>query len=1254
MAFRERTGVGAPSTCRVCLLALAWGGGALRADDTSVYAVLVTATVEESPARITLHWDQDPDPNANPSYSISRKAVGDTGWGSAINLGNALVYNDTGVTVGSAYEYQIEKTTTLGYTGYGYIYTGIRATTVPDRRGKIVLLVDNTFTTSLAPELARLEEDLRGDGWTLIRHDVLRDDESTDTEQEYIGLGSPANQANARAIRDLVIADFQADPGNVKAVLLFGRVPIFRSGNTNVDEHLARPMPADGFYGEMDGTWTTATESLPSDVDLQVGRIDLSRMPGKAVFNGPSTFPSELELLRQYLNKDHNFRHGRIAVQRRAIVGEGFGARNGEAFGASGWRNFAPFFGSAQITRAPINTTPGSWQELVCDTANAGTTYLWAEGDGAGSPTTAGALGTHGQYLDVWTRDLVGIDESGNETPDIKAVFTLLFGSFMGEWDRTDNLLRSVLASRTMGLTASWSGRPHHYYQHMGLGETVGYGMRLSMNNDNTLYKTQIQDGARGIHIALMGDPTLRMHPVKPVAALTVSGTSALVLNWAASDDSGLLGYNVYRSASATGPFVRLNASPVTGTAFSDAPPQGTYTYMVRAVKLESGSGTYLNMSQGLFITAPSLGGGTVNLAPSVSAGPDRTTSFPFLVTLQGLVSDDGIPNASVAVGWSKVSGPGSVYFANVISAATVVGFSEPGTYVLRLTGNDGSLESSDDVVVTLNSPVVNQAPVVNAGEDQTIILPALASLMGTVGDDGVPNATTANAWSKTSGPGTVQFADVTSPVTVVSFSEPGTYILRLTGNDGSMVSSDEVLFTVVAPTGNQAPVVDAGADQTIGFPELAILAGTVSDDGFPNPPASTTSHWTMVGGPGPVVFGNSSASGTTAGFSNPGVYTLRLTVDDGALMAADEIVVTVNPASGNGDEYAVDASTIALYHFNGDYTDSSGNGYHLSAAGGVSRSSANLSWMSSPVGEVARLSALGDQLTVHIPDDVILGSSSAEISLEARIFVRAYQTDEATPNAAILQLVQDYDAQLTLRDSRYHSPTGPKLFGPVEAVVVESSEWNAVTMNAWHRLLITLDATNIVTCYLDGIQIGESIVAPTNRQRVGDWTLVIGNFDGDVDEVRLSNGVRSPGAGSPPVSFGIWQTRVFTENQRADALVSGPEADPDRDGLTNVLEYALALDPLRESSSGIVFSTETLEGKAYLRFAYSRPANPIDLSYEPQVSADLRVWTDDVVEIGRTSTAKLTEAVTVRDALSTDDAPRRFLRLNIHWAGPN
>lgn len=104
----------------------------------------------------------------------------------------------------------------------------------------------------------------------------------------------------------------------------------------------------------------------------------------------------------------------------------------------------------------------------------------------------------------------------------------------------------------------------------------------------------------------------------------------------------------------------------------------------------------------------------TVNQAPVVSAGPDRTVDHPASASLSGSASDDGLPAGStLTLAWSKVSGPGTVTFANSAGAITTATFSAPGTYTLRLTGSDTVLSSSDDVQVLVNDP--NEAPVANA-----------------------------------------------------------------------------------------------------------------------------------------------------------------------------------------------------------------------------------------------------------------------------------------------------------------------------------------------------------------------------------------------------------------------------------------------------------------------------------------------------------------------------------------------------------
>jgi len=242
------------------------------------------------------------------------------------------------------------------------------------------------------------------------------------------------------------------------------------------------------------------------------------------------------------------------------------------------------------------------------------------------------------------------------------------------------------------------------------------------------------------------------------------------------------------------------------------------------------------------------------NRAPSVSAGPDQTIVLPASATLAGSVTDECLSRGDgrdddrregdrgdhdaphLSVQWTRVSGPGSVTFASRTSPKTSASFSAAGTYTLRLTANDGALSASDDVTIIVKPAVpINKAPVVNAGVDQTITLPAGAALKGTVSDDGLPaGAKVTTTWSKVSGPGTVTFASASSLTTTVTFSVAGTYCLKLTANDTKLSASSDVTITVKAGAINKAPGVNAGADQTITLPATAALKGTVTDDGLP------------------------------------------------------------------------------------------------------------------------------------------------------------------------------------------------------------------------------------------------------------------------------------------------------------------------------------------------------------------------------------------------------------------------------------
>ncbi len=207
-----------------------------------------------------------------------------------------------------------------------------------------------------------------------------------------------------------------------------------------------------------------------------------------------------------------------------------------------------------------------------------------------------------------------------------------------------------------------------------------------------------------------------------------------------------------------------------------------------------------------------------VNQAPVVNAGVNQTVTLPASATLSGNATDDGLPNppAALTYAWTKVSGPGGVTFGNATNKASSASFSVAGTYVLRLTANDGALSGSADVTITVNPAMAgNQPPVVNAGVNQTITLPAAAALNGTATDDGLPNppAHLTTTWSFVSGPASgVVFGNPASLSTSATFAAPGTYTLRLTVSDGALSASSDMQVTV----SDGAPIFLAVADRTI------------------------------------------------------------------------------------------------------------------------------------------------------------------------------------------------------------------------------------------------------------------------------------------------------------------------------------------------------------------------------------------------------------------------------------------------------
>ena len=330
-------------------------------------------------------------------------------------------------------------------------------------------------------------------------------------------------------------------------------------------------VPGDGKFDQ---------DKFPDEIDLQVGRIDMNKMTG---FSN-----TETGLIQQYLQKNHDFRLKNIQPLNRAIMNTSMDIQLANT-SASAWRSFSAMFGNNILN---LNNCSFGCTEFI-DSLNT-ESYLWAHMAGGGSDTS--------MQNDVFT-------SSHCINNPINSIFMQMYGSYLVEWykggisTQQNLLLRAPLASSGTTLATVWSGRaPSWHFHHMALGETIGYSEKVNQNNYTT-YESGMPTLRKGIHMNLMGDPTLKMHIVSPISNITSSQNGSSVdISWIGSADNNIVGYNIYRADSVYGKFTKLNSSYVITTNFNDANPLPTNNvYMVRAVKLENeASGSYYNLSTGL------------------------------------------------------------------------------------------------------------------------------------------------------------------------------------------------------------------------------------------------------------------------------------------------------------------------------------------------------------------------------------------------------------------------------------------------------------------------------------------------------------------------------------------------------------------------------------------------------------------------------------------------------------------------------
>ncbi|MGV3773383.1 MAG: hypothetical protein ACO1QB_10815, partial [Verrucomicrobiales bacterium] len=586
------------------------------AQDPRRYSVELSVVINRNPAEIRLSWNGDG--NAT-EYVISRKPLEGKEWNLVAALtGSQTSWTDTQAASGSVYEYQVIKKTNIGFTGYGYTAAAIDRPLV-DNRGRALVIVEQSLIAPLDFELQRFAQDLAGDGWTV--------------EQKPVSAS-----ASPASVKEMIKASYNQAQGALKAVILVGHVPVPYSGNIAPDKHEDHrgAWPADAYYADINGDWTdhsvnsTTAERpvnrnipgdgkfdqsiIPSPVEMQVGRIDLSSLT--CYVNKPVS-RNEVDLTRQYFNKNHAFRQAQLQVQSRGIIYNDVAPVPPEPAIAYAWRTFTSLLGSANVEAIGTGDfLPKSKDQY----------YLWGAATSGGGWTYANGVSTADELA----------------VHNMKVIFTFFCSSYFGDWNNESNYLRAILANAGGPLTTAYGSRPTWLCHGMGVGETIGHASIVTMDNkEGGLYPPHLL-GTGMVHTSLLGDPTLRMVPVPPPTSLSGRIENGnLMLSWNASPAPSLARYYIYKSQSRLGGFVKIGETEPGQTSFAISSFSPEDVFQVRAVNLTTGNnGSYYNASQGAFYI-------NHNSDPKPVVAPAPPKSVEVLPVAANTIRIRWVPNSS-------------------------------------------------------------------------------------------------------------------------------------------------------------------------------------------------------------------------------------------------------------------------------------------------------------------------------------------------------------------------------------------------------------------------------------------------------------------------------------------------------------------------------------------------------------------------------------------------------------------------------
>lgn len=426
------------------------------------------------------------------------------------------------------------------------------------------------------------------------------------------------------------------------------------------------------------------------------------------------------------------------------------------------------------------------------------------------------------------------------------------------------------------------------------------------------------------------------------------------------------------------------------------------------------------------------------------------------------------------------------------------------------------------------------------------------------------------------------------------------------------------------------------------------LLAGSISDDGQPYWGLQTVS-WEWVSGPAAPTFSSANAPQTDVSFPLPGTYRLRLRASDGEFSDSTDIRIEVGPilepqaGSGilrevfTGIPGTAVSSLTASAKFINDQPDSIEILDTLVEAPGAAGDN---------YGQRLRGYFIPDQTGDHVfwiaSDDTSqlwLSTSSTPEDKQMIASVNSYTSSRqwdkfpGVQNSAPVSLVagQPYYLEVLMKEGSGADNLAVGLTLPDGTL---ERPMSATRMSAY-RAATAIQAPNIIQLEAAASGLEAQLAAtytdsanlPSPTSVATAWSIVSGPGNAliaDPQQASTSVSFSSPGEYRLRFEAGDGQATVFMEIDCVVTAASGfsswigsypvgdmllPEQDFDRDGIDNLMEYALGGDPSSPAQSiRPIQAIQSVEAAPHLSLSFT-PAHT-DLLYSIESSSDGVNWT--------------------------------------------